>query len=213
MRERHQENRRMQARHHDGRGARIERFAPLAPQLEGDEERIDRDDDRAERDRARCCSAANAGNWHSDEPDDGAGECSESATGGGRGTAARRSRSCRRRRKISAAGIRCGMSIQRRGRAPQRHRRGADQIGRAPPGQRPHVALLHPGEDQQQPEQRGDTDRHEGQRRHVQRRQLAASLQRAYELPIPRRTVTRAARLNNTHRLMGKALARLRGLR
>jgi hypothetical protein len=40
----HQEDRRVQAWHHDRGGARLERFAPLSRQLECDEERIDRDD-------------------------------------------------------------------------------------------------------------------------------------------------------------------------
>ena len=44
------------------------------------------------------------------------------------------------------------------------------QIGRAPPGERAHVALLQPGEDQEQAEQRDDAHHHEGQRRTVQKR-------------------------------------------
>ncbi len=52
-------------------------------------------------------------------------------------------------RKVSACGNSGGNCVHRRRRAPERDRRGSDQIGRAPPGERAHIALLQPGKDQQ----------------------------------------------------------------
>src|SRR5665811_2132997 len=39
--------------------------------------------------------------------------------------------------------------VERCWRAPQRDRRCADQVGRTPPGERAHIPLLQPGEDQE----------------------------------------------------------------
>jgi len=46
--QRHKEDPRVQAWHHNGCSTRVSRPASFAPELEGDEERVDRDDQRAD---------------------------------------------------------------------------------------------------------------------------------------------------------------------
>ena len=96
--ERDHEDSRVQTRHDDGDGARIERVAALAPKLECDEERVAGDHGRAEG-HVRDAAGLQGGNLAKDQPDNGAGERWRAAIGAVHGTGARRSRSCRRPRK------------------------------------------------------------------------------------------------------------------
>ena len=63
----------MHTRHHQGGGARIERFTPFAPQFEGDEEGVSRHHHGAERD-ALMTALRQQRQLAKHEPHDGAGE-------------------------------------------------------------------------------------------------------------------------------------------
>ena len=67
----------------------------------------------------------------------------------GRETAARRSRSCRRRRTAASSATHEATPAQQSPQSPERAGHAADQIRHAPPGERLD-ALLHPGEQQEQ---------------------------------------------------------------
>jgi len=137
-------------------------LAAFAPKLGRRQERIGRHDDGTEHD-APGAPLREFRELAGDQPDGGSGRERTPQDG----TAVKQPR----RVPDHAAGDeqqRVG-GADRQGRpqqaldAPRRHREPADQVGRPPPGKRTH-AILGPGEQQKDPEQRGDAgcDREQG---------------------------------------------------
>ncbi len=166
-RDRKQEHRAVQRRHEQRRPAPHQRLAPLAPQLGRGQEGVGRDDERSEHDaagahlreaRQRAGRHPRSRARHHGEPEnvaamEQAGGVPDHAAGD----------------EQQGGGQACRHDGDRmRVRAPQRDRESADQVGGAPPGERTN-AILGPGEQQEDAQERGDAGGDDKQCPDVQR--------------------------------------------
>src|SRR5215470_14382995 len=147
--ERHHENPGVQAWHHNSGGARITRSASFPPKFDRDEKRVDRHNQSAE-DRP-VTFIQRPGYLTDSQPQPGADECREWQYVPALEQAYPVPDHAARKKRQSARYYWGQLDDWGRHRS-QRHRRGADQISRAPPRERANIALLHPIDDQEQPE-------------------------------------------------------------